>query len=106
MQIQIIEDPNIERTEIRVICKKKTPELYDAVSELGVLADTFVGRRDDGIHFVSLPDILYFETVDDSIFFYTYDQIYQTGLRLYKYRRNACQNVVPTDIEIGNNQSS
>ena len=84
MQIQIIEDPNIERTEIRVICKKKTPELYDAVSEFGVLADTFVGRRDGEIHFVSLPDILYFETVDDSIFFYTHDQIYQTGLRLYK----------------------
>ncbi|MBQ6183182.1 MAG: LytTR family transcriptional regulator DNA-binding domain-containing protein [Clostridia bacterium] len=83
MLIKIIEDPNVARTEIRVVCRKRTPELYDELTDLGVIADTFVGRIGNDIHFIELQDILYFETVDDNIFFYTEKEVYQTNLRLY-----------------------
>lgn len=84
MKINIIEDPDIVETEINVICKRKTPDLYDALSEIGVLADTYVGKVGYETHFVALSEIFYFETVDDKVFFYTEKLTYETGLRLYK----------------------
>ncbi len=84
MKIKIIEDPDVAETEITVICKKKTSDLYDALSEAGVLADTFVGRIGNETHFVDLSEVFYFETVDDKVFFYTENQTYETSFRLYK----------------------
>ena len=84
MKISIIEDPDVVETEIKVICQKKTPDLYDALSGIGVLADTFAGRVGCETHFVALSDIFYFETVDDKVFFYSEKLTYETALRLYK----------------------
>lgn len=84
LKITIHEDPNINETEITVICSEMTAELEEIIANIGLIGHNFAGKRDGETFFVPMKDILYFESLEGNIFFYTEKETYEAAARLYK----------------------
>lgn len=83
MKVTIVEDPNINETEISIICSKMTDELKDIVSNIVAVGLTFAGEKGNETFFIPIKDIFYFESVDGNIFFYTENETYEATAKLY-----------------------
>ncbi len=84
MKITIHEDPNINETEITVICSEMTAELEEIIANIGLIGHTFAGKQNKEIFFIPMRDIYYFESVEGKVFFYTEKACYEATARLYK----------------------
>ena len=84
MKFTIIEDPNIKEIEISIVCAKMTNELNEIVSKISAVGLTFAGKKEGEIFFVPIKEILYFESVDGNIFFYTENETYESTAKLYE----------------------
>jgi len=81
----IIEDnSNVEETEITIKCREIDGDLSKLIETIRLFANTIPGKKDGANFFVGLSDILYFETTDNRMFFYTENEFYETTLRLYE----------------------
>ena len=47
MKVTIIEDPNVNETEISIVCAKITNELNDIVSKISAVGLTVAGKKDE-----------------------------------------------------------
>ena len=88
MKVTIVEDPNINETEISIVCAKMTDELKDIVSNIASVGRTFAGEKENEIFFIPIKDIFYFESVDGNIFFYTKNETYEATAKLYEIEEN------------------
>ena len=84
MKINIIHDSNITEPEIIVKYGYLDNELEDILSYISLADNHMAGTLNGETHFIRLSDILYFETVDRKIFFYTSDNTYETKIKIYK----------------------
>lgn len=84
LKITIQENPNIQETEITVVCAEMTAELEEIIAKIGLIGHTFAGKQNGETFFVPMKDIFYFEAVDGTIFFYTEHETYEATTRLYK----------------------
>ncbi len=84
MKITIVEDPNIHKTEITIVCAEMTDELNELVANLTVTELTFTGKKGKETFFIPVKDIYYFESVDGAVFMYTDNEIYESTTKLYK----------------------
>ena len=84
MKVTITEDPNIQETEISIVCSKMTNEINDIVSKISAIEMTVAGKKDEEIFLIPVKDIFYFESVDGNVFFYTENEIYEAMGKLYK----------------------
>jgi DNA-binding LytR/AlgR family response regulator len=84
LKVTITEDPNIQETEISIVCSKMTNEINDIVSKISAIEMTVAGKKDEEIFLIPVKDIFYFESVDGSVFFYTENEIYEAMGKLYK----------------------
>lgn len=84
MKVTIIEDPNINETEISIVCAKMTDELKDIISNIAAVGLTFAGKKESETFFIPIKDIFYFESVDGNIFFYTENDTYEATAKLYE----------------------
>ncbi len=91
MKINIIEDPSLAEAEITVRCPAMTGELREIVAALSLIGNTVAGIAGDETHFIPLGDLLYFESVDDRVFFYTADGTYETPSKLYRIEEKLAQ---------------
>ena len=64
MKITIVEDPNVNETEISIVCAKMTDEIKNIVSNISTVGLTFMGRKENETFIVPIDDIFYFESVD------------------------------------------
>ena len=84
MKIRVEENLNIEETEVIIKCKSKDDEVRDIYKAISYLDKTIVGKI-DGRNFSLTPaKILYFDSVDNKVFAYTNEQVYDINLRLYQ----------------------
>lgn len=83
MKVTIIEDPNINETEISIRCAQMTDELKDIISNIAAVGLTFAGKKESEMFFIPIKDIFYFESVDGNIFFYTENDTYEATAKLY-----------------------
>lgn len=88
MKVTIVEDPNINETEISIVCAQMTDELKDIVSNIASVGLTFAGEKENEIFFIPIKDIFYFESVDGNIFFYTENETYEATVKLYEIEEN------------------
>ena len=88
MKVTIVEDPNINETEISIVCAQMTDELKDFVSNIASVGLTFAGEKENEIFFIPIKDIFYFESVDGNIFFYTGNETYEATVKLYEIEEN------------------
>ena len=84
LKLTIREDPNVNETEVSVVCPKMTAEVEEIVANIGLIGQTFAGKKEGATFFIPASDIFYFESVDGSIFFYTKEDTYEAAARLYK----------------------
>ena len=88
MKVTIVEDPNINETEISIVCTKMTDELNNILANIAAAELTFTGKKGKETFFVPIKDIFYFESVDGSVFFYTENETYEATTKLYKIEEN------------------
>ena len=84
MKITIVEDPNVNETEVSIVCAKMTDEIKNIVSNISTVGLTFMGRKENETFIVPIDDIFYFESVDGKIFFNTQNETYEAEARLYQ----------------------
>ncbi len=84
MKIEIIQNENINETEITIKAKVLDEELSEVIACLSLIGNTVAGEREGVVSFVPLKDIYYFESVDNKTFFCTKDEVYEIKSRLYE----------------------
>ncbi len=88
MNVRIKENPEFEKNDVLIECKQKNSDIDTAAEILRHSGSTVVGNIENTSFIVRLTDILYFESVDKTGFFYTEDKVYRTELRLYEAEEN------------------
>lgn len=84
MKITIEEPkPNTEE-EIIIRCKNLTPEVMKLISSLKEDKSKITGYEGENITPLFLKDIYYFESVDNKVFAYTKEKVYEVKLKLYE----------------------
>jgi len=84
MKINVIKNESIDEIEITIQCKKVDPYIENIVSNLKLLDLTITGKIEDRIALIETKDVYYFESVEEKIFCYTKDNVYETKYRLYE----------------------
>lgn len=84
MKITIKQDENIAEAEITVVCRRLDSKLEEILSYISLIDNTVTGTKNGETFFIPLSEILYFETVDRKVFFYTADNIYETVTKIYQ----------------------
>ena len=69
--------------EIIVKCKEIDDLLQDIISYIGIADKKMVGEVDGELFFIPLNNILYFESVDKTVYIYTDKQVYRSSAKLY-----------------------
>jgi len=84
MKITIMHDPNITEPEITVKYGYLDNELEDVLTYISLADNRMAGNLNGETHFIRIADILYFETVDRRVFFYTSDRTFETKMKIYQ----------------------
>ncbi len=81
----IIEDigPD-EEDEIIIRCKKLSPTALKLISELKMGDNKLTGMKDGNIIVLDPQNVYYFESIDNKVFIYTKQNIYETKMKLYE----------------------
>lgn len=84
MKIIIRQDDSVAETEITVVCRQIDAEIEQILSAISLIGNTVAGIHGDETCFIPLKDILYFESVENKVFFYTDGEMYETAVKLYQ----------------------
>jgi Response regulator of the LytR/AlgR family len=87
MKVQIEQSDKQNELEIVIKCREVTDEVRDLQSKLlsiAKLKERLLFTKDNREFFLDLDKILFFESVDDTTFAHTSDDIYKIRLRLYE----------------------
>lgn len=87
MNIRVEVDDNLIEEEIIIRCNQMSEKIYQIqkfVSDIALKAHHFVFYKGDTEYYLSLEEILFFETEENSICVHTLDNVYQTKYKLYE----------------------
>ncbi len=83
VSIEIIEKP--KREQVVIQCYDINAEINAILRYIKEMDGSLSGYIDERIHRISLQDIYYVETVDNTLFAYTEHQIYELKMKLYEF---------------------
>lgn len=83
MKITILEKKPEEEDEIIVKCDYLDEELTKLLNQFKTGKSKLTFYKDSQIILLDPKEILYFESVDDKVFAYTKDSVYESRLKLY-----------------------
>jgi DNA-binding LytR/AlgR family response regulator len=84
LKINIEQSDVYKEVEITIKCNKIDENLEKLLSSIRLYNSTISGKKEDKIYFLKPEEVLYFDTVDEKVFIYTIDSIYETHLKLYE----------------------
>jgi len=84
LKINIEQSSLYSEVEITVKCGEMDAGLERLLSNLRLYAQTFSGKKDGRVYFLKAEDVYYFDTVDEKVFIYTADCVYETVLKLFE----------------------
>lgn len=84
MKINIEQSSAYSEVEITIKCNNIDESLEKLISSIRLYSLTISGKKEDKLYFLKPEDILYFDTVDEKVFIYTADSVYETQLKLYE----------------------
>lgn len=90
MKLTIEHDPNVAEPEITVTYGYLSREMEELLAYISLADNRMAGVLNDETHFVKLSDILYFETVDRKVFFYTETDTFETKAKIYQIEETLC----------------
>ena len=84
MKIIVEEIANLDEMEIIVKCKKRTDNVDSIVDTLRLFSKVISAKRDEETYLIKVHDIFYFDSVDNKVFCYTENLVYETKYKLYE----------------------
>ncbi len=78
----------IETEEIIIKCREMTATVIKIMSLAGSTNQSLAGSIDKQIFIIDPAEVYYFESVDDKVFIYTKEKVYESALRLYEIERD------------------
>lgn len=84
MKINIEQSNAYREVEITIKCHNIDESLENLISSIRLYSSTISGKKGDKIYFLKPEDVFYFDTVDEKVFIYTADSVYETNLKLYE----------------------
>jgi DNA-binding LytR/AlgR family response regulator len=84
LKIHIEQSDSYSEIEITIKCNKIDENLEKLIANMRLYNSTISGKKDDKVYFLKPEDVLYFDTVDEKVFIYTTDNVYETNLKLYE----------------------
>lgn len=84
LKINIDQSNDYHEVEITIKCNRIDESLEKLISSIRLYSSTICGKKDDKIYFLRPEDVFYFDTVDEKVFIYTKDSVYETNLKLYE----------------------
>ena len=82
MKVKIIENPDILEDLVTIECKTQTPEIISLSEYIENFGMSIVGKSNGEKVFINLKDIYYFEAVDNRVFAYTKDLVYEVSYKI------------------------
>ncbi|MBQ8567276.1 MAG: LytTR family transcriptional regulator DNA-binding domain-containing protein [Clostridia bacterium] len=83
MKITIDKNELYKEPEVVIKCRAISHEVQEIISVISVIGKNLAGEIDGETFFIPLAEILYFESVEGCIFFYTDKTVYKSQSRLY-----------------------
>lgn len=83
MKIVIMEPKDNEEEQIIFKCHRMTPELLRMIARLKA-QNSLVAYNENNIYRIKPTDIYYIEAVDNKVFFYLTEKVYESRQKLYE----------------------
>ncbi len=84
MKIRVNESPEIKEIEVVINCETKSEHVNEIVQSLTYLNKLVTGKLDGRSYTLSPNKIYYFDSIDDKVFAYTKENMYEINLKLYQ----------------------
>lgn len=84
MKINIDRSDEYNEIEITIKCNIVDEKLEKVISHIRLYNKLISGKKDGSVYFLNPEDVLYIDTVDERVFIYTKDCMYETNLKLYE----------------------
>lgn len=84
MRIRVEEITNQPETEVVIRCQKRDETVERAIAALAAFDQSILARKDGRTFPLSPGDVFYFESIDEKVFVYTKNAVFDCGLRLYE----------------------
>lgn len=78
------QNPSLQETEIIVSYPEITPRVTTLLHQLDSFICNVTGKKEGRTYPLALDNILYFESVEDSTFIYTAEDVFDCAARLYE----------------------
>lgn len=80
-----IESVNLdEEEEIIIRCYEINEEILELMNKLKTRSSMLIGYNDDSIYQLNPSNVYYFESLDDKVFIYCRDKLYECKQKLYE----------------------
>lgn len=84
MRVKIRKIQKKEEEQVLIDCVEITPEIKDIYSYVLTKGTELTGTEEGCLRRFRLEDVCYFEALDDKVFAYTQNHVYEQKLRLYE----------------------
>ncbi|MDD5936388.1 MAG: LytTR family DNA-binding domain-containing protein [Clostridiales bacterium] len=84
MKVSFEEITKEKEEEIIVRCYEVTPELIQIVGQLKKGNTSLIGYDGENIYRLRYQEVYYFESVDNKVFIYTKNKVYESKMKLYE----------------------
>jgi len=84
LKITVEESNDYSDVEVTIKCQSVNEDLEKLISTIQLFSHNIMGKSEGKTYFIQLENILYFDTVDEKVFIYTKERVYETSLRLYE----------------------
>ncbi|MEQ7052106.1 LytTR family DNA-binding domain-containing protein [Paenibacillaceae sp. P-4] len=84
MKISIEEIDIQKEEEIIIRCHEVTDEIMSLIKRIKLKNKMLMGFQEDTIHQIKLSDVYYFESVDNKVFMYCKDKVFEAKQKLYE----------------------
>ncbi|ARK26181.1 hypothetical protein SporoP37_04805 [Sporosarcina sp. P37] len=85
MRLNIEESINYEEVEITIRCPGVDKRLSRLIRQINQMMYSFTVKKDDAVHIIESDEVLYIESVDNTSFLYTKDDLFESELKLYEF---------------------
>jgi len=84
MKVRVNESPEMEEIEVVINCKSNNEHVKDIQRSLTYLNKLITGKINGRSYTLSPNIIYYFDTIDNKVFAYTKETVYDVNLKLYQ----------------------
>lgn len=84
MKVSIEEISREQEEEIIIRCHEVNDDVLRLLNKLKADKPMLLGYEEDSIHRLKMADVYYFEAVDNKVFIYCKDKVYESKQKLYE----------------------